>query len=155
MYRGHIHVKLNIFRTHILGANGLKAICFIDACVGIICADACQALMLHKLGAFLVANVKNISPYQRTCILRPIWISFTVDSKRSTQQKFIVHICLEDQTSMNMQMCKKYCAQAHQGLRCTSFYAPATICEVHLLQSQTHTQKCPNKMKYNPSKHYY
>ena len=72
-----------------------KKCCFIDACVGSKCADACQTLMLHELGDFLAVTVRNISPYQRTCILRPIWISFTVDSTRSTQQDCNVSCMLQ------------------------------------------------------------
>ena len=110
-----------------------KQCCFVDACGGCKCADACQILMLHELGAaFLSVNVRYISHYQRTCILSPIWFRFIVDSTRSTQQDRTVS-------------CNIFCAQVHQGLRCTSCCAPTTICVVHLLLSQTHTQKCPIK----------
>ena len=60
---------------------------------------------------------------------------------------------MQGQISMNIQ--DILYSSAPRFMVYTSFYAPTIICEVHLLLSQTHTQKCPNKMKFDPSKYFY
>jgi len=103
---------------------------------------------------FIYSRLNKVDPTRSQCVLH---VTSRVVLRREGKYFFEIY-CSYLYARSNFDEYTRYFVLKRTkvyGLRFISFYAPAKTCEVHLLLSQMHTPKCPNKIKYNPSKDYY